>query len=108
MKVCAAGKCQSWVCLQMTQLQCPIGCHGHHAVLCNPNRFIFGDNKNFWYLVVPLNNFASMNYCPWVQGKSNRPPPPSRGVFVGGGGRWDSYSMILPLFYFHKYSLICK
>ena len=37
------------VCLQMTQLQCPMGCHGHHAILCNPNRLIFGDNKNFWY-----------------------------------------------------------
>ena len=70
MKVCAARKCQSWVCLQMTQLQCQMGCHGHHAILCNPNRFIFGDNKNFWHLVVPLNNF-----CPWLQGKSNKAPP---------------------------------
>ena len=94
MKVCAARKCQSWVCLQMTQLQCPMGCHGHHAILCNPNRFIFGDNKNFWYLVVPLTNSASMNNCPWVQGKSNKPPPPPK-VRVGGG---NSYSMILPLF----------
>ena len=41
MKVCAARKCQSWVCLQMTQLQCPMGCHGHHAILCNPNRYEF-------------------------------------------------------------------
>ena len=64
----------------------PMGCHGHHAILCNPNRFIFGDNMNFWYLLVPLNNFASMNNCPWVQGKSNKPPPPSRGVCVGEGG----------------------
>ena len=107
MKVCAARKCQSWVCLQMTQLQCPIGCHGHHAILCNPNMFIFGDNKNLWYLVVPLNNFASMNNCPWVQGKSNKPPPPSRGV-CGEGGGGGRYSKLLPLFYFHKYSLICK
>ena len=95
MKVCAARKCQSWVCLQMTQLQCHMGCHGHHAILCNPNRFIFGDNMNVWYLVVPLNNFASMNNCPWVQGKSNKPLPLPRCVCVGGG---DSYSMILPLF----------
>ena len=21
-----------------------MGCHGHHAILCNPNRFIIGDN----------------------------------------------------------------
>ena len=90
MKVCTARKFQSWVCLKMTQLQCPMGCHGHHAILCNPNRFIFGDNKNFWYLVVPLNNFASMNNCPWVQGKWNKPSPPSRGVGEGG----NSYSMI--------------
>ena len=79
----------------MTQLQCQMGCHGHHAILCNSNRFIFGDNKNFWYLVVPLNNFTSMNNCPWVQGKSNKPLP-SRGVCEGGRG--NSYSMILPLF----------
>ena len=60
---------------------------GHHAILCNQNRFIFGDNKNFSYLLVPLNNFASMNNCPWVQGKSNKPPPPSEVcVCVGGGG----------------------
>ena len=71
----------------------PNGLPWNHAILCNPNRFIFGDNKNFWYFLVPLNNFASMNKCPWVQGKSNKPPLPSR--VVGGG---DSYSMILPLF----------
>ena len=59
---------------------------GHHARLCNPDMFIFGDNKTFWYLVVPLNNFASMNNCPWVQGKSNKPPSPSRGVCVEGRG----------------------
>ena len=79
MKVCAARKCQSWVCLQMTQLQCLMGCHGHHAILCNPNRFIVEDNKNCWYLVVPLNNFASMN-------NGCKPPPPSRGVCEGEGG----------------------
>ena len=95
MKVCAARKCQFWVCSQMTQLQCPMGCHGHHAILCNPNRFIFGDNKNFWYLVVPLNIVAHMNNCPWVQGKSNKPPPEVCG---GGGGGENSYSMILPLY----------
>ena len=29
----------------------PMGCHGDHAILCNPNslRFIFGENKSFWY-----------------------------------------------------------
>ena len=86
MKVCAARKCQSWVCLQMTQLQCPMGCHGHHAILCNPNRFIFGDNKNSWYLVVPLNNFASMNNRPWMQGKSNKTLPLPRCVCGGEGG----------------------
>ena len=73
--------------LAKTQLQCPMGCHGHHAILCNPNTFIFADNKKFWYLLVPLNNFASMNNCPWVQGKSNKPPPPPEVcVCVGGGG----------------------
>ena len=28
----------------LTQLQCPMGCYGHHADLCNPNRFSFRDN----------------------------------------------------------------
>ena len=50
---------------------------------------------NVWYLVAPLNNFASMNNCPWLQGKSNKPLPLLRCVCGGGGG---SYSMILPLF----------
>ena len=80
MEECAARKCQSWVCLQMTQLQCPIGCQRYHAILSNSNRFIVRDNKNFWYLVVPLNNFASMSNCPLVQKKSNKPT--SRGVCV--------------------------
>ena len=86
MKVCATRMCQSWVCLQMTQLQCPMGCHGHHAILCNPNRLIFGDNKNFRYFVDPLNNFASIDNCPWVQVKSS--PPPKVCVW-GGGGRGE-------------------
>ena len=90
MEECAARKCQSWVCLQMTQLQCPVGCHGHHAVLCNPNGFIFGDNKKFWYLVVPVNNFACMSNCLLVQRKSNKPThPPGVCVcgWVRGGGK---------------------
>ena len=83
---CAACKCQSWACLQMTQLQCLVGCHGHHAILCNSKRFVLGDNKNSWYLVVP----------PLVQGKSYKPP---RCMCVCGGGRGaNNYSMILPLF----------
>ena len=79
--------------MRLTQLQCPMGCHGHHAILCNPNRFIFVDNI-FWYLVVPLNNFESMSYYPWVQGKSNKSPlpPPHPGCVCGGG----CYSMLLP------------
>ena len=86
MEECVARKCQSWVCLQMTQLQYPMGCHGHHAFLCNPNRFIIRDNKNFWYLVVQLNYFASMSNCPLVQSKSNKPPSPPEMCVLGGGG----------------------
>ena len=48
---------------------------------------------NVRYLVVPLNNLASMNNCPWLQGKSNKPLPLPMCVCWG-----DSYSMILPLF----------
>ena len=76
----------------------PDGFHGHRAILCNPKRYIFGDNKNFGYLVVPLNNFATISNCPLVQRKSNKPPPPLLGcvcVCVGGA---NSYSIIVPLF----------
>ena len=53
----------------------------------------------FWYFNVPLNNFESMSNCPWVHGKSNKPPSPSRGVCVcGGGGGANSHSMVLPIF----------
>ena len=67
----------------LTQLQCLIGCHGHHSILCNPNSCIFGDNI-FWHLVIPLNNFAFISNCLWMQGKSNKPPIPTRGVCGGG------------------------
>ena len=98
MKECVSRKCRSWVCLKTTQLQCPMDCHGHHTILCCPNRLIFEDNKNFCYSVVQLNSFASMSNCPCVQGKSNKhPPPPEVGVCVWGGGG-NSYSMILPLY----------
>ena len=59
------------------------GCHGHHAVLCYPNRFIFRDNMNYWYSVVQLKNFASISNCPMVQNKSNMPPPLPRCVRGG-------------------------
>ena len=71
-----------------------MGCHGYHAILCYPNRFIFRDNKNIWYLAVPLNNVASMSNSPSVQGKSNKPPPHPEVCVCAG----DSYSLILPLF----------
>ena len=96
MKECVTRKCRSWVCLQMTQLQCLMCFHAHHAILCNPNKFIFGHNKNFWYLLVPLNNLASTSNFPWVKGKFNKPPP-SLEVCVWRGGA-NSYSMIKPLF----------
>ena len=83
MKVCAC-MCRSWACLQMTQLQCQMGCREHHAILYNPNRFMFRDNKNLWYLVVPMNNFTPMSNFPRVQGKSIKPPPLPRCVCVGG------------------------
>ena len=102
MKVCAAHKCQFWVCLQMTQLQCAMGCHGHHAILCNPNRFIFRDNKKFWYLVVPLNNVASMNNCPWVQGKSNKPPPEVCVCVCVGGGLFHDFTSIFTFINTHE------
>ena len=104
MKGCAACKYRSWVCLQMTQLQRQMGCHGHHAILCNPNRFIYGDNKNVWYLVVQLNNFASMSNCPCVQGNK---PPPSRGVCVcGGGDKWvfHGFTSIFSFINIHRYA----
>ena len=75
----------------LTKLHCPMGCHRHHTILCNSNRFL-SETLSFWHLVVPLNNFASMSDCPWVQGKSNKPQPLPR--YVCGVG--NNYSMILP------------
>ena len=84
MKIAAARKCRSWACLQMTKLQCLIGCHGHRAILCNPNRLFSETIRFFWYLVVPLNNFSSMSICPLVQGKSNKPPSSTEVCLWGG------------------------
>ena len=82
-KECVASKCQSWVCLQITQLQCSMGCHGHHAILCSQTG-LFSEALSFWQLVVPLNNFAFMSNCPWVPGKSNKPLPLPRCMWGGG------------------------
>ena len=30
--------------MPLTQIQCPMGCHGHRENLCNRNRFSFGNN----------------------------------------------------------------
>ena len=91
--------------LEMTQLQCPMGCYGHHSILCNPNRFIFEDNKNIWYSVVPLNNFASMNNCPCVEGKSKSPLPLPRCV-CGGGGEYlfHDFTSIFKFINIHEYA----
>ena len=91
MKVCAARKCQYWVCLQISQLQCPMGCCGHHAMLCNP-KGLFSETVR----IFGIHWSHSMNNCPCVQGKSIKPPPPPE-VCVWGGGQ-GYYSMILPLF----------
>ena len=56
-KECAARKCRSWVCLQMTQLQCLIGYHADHAILCISSRFIFRDNKTFLVFSGPREQF---------------------------------------------------
>ena len=56
---------------------------------------LFSGTIPFWHYMVSLNNFAYLSKCPWVQGKSNEPPPtPEVCVCVGGGT--NSYSMILP------------
>ena len=49
---------------------------------------LFSEVISFGYLVVALNNFASISNCLRMQGKSNKTPPLSRGVCVcdGGGG----------------------
>ena len=33
----------------LAQLQCRMGCHGHHAILYNPNTFKFWDNNFLAY-----------------------------------------------------------
>ena len=47
---------------------------GHHAIVCNPNWFIFKDNI---YLAFsgPTEQFTLMSNCPWVQVKFNKPKP---------------------------------
>ena len=59
---------------------------------------------NVWYLVVPLNNFASMNNCPWVQGKSNKPLPLPRCVCVGGGIVIPCFTSIFTFINTHEYA----
>ena len=46
---------------------------------------LFLETISFLHLVVPLNNFASVSNCPWVQVKSNKPPSLPE-VCVGSGG----------------------
>ena len=62
---------------------------------------IFRDNKNFWYLVVPQNNFESLSKCPLVQGLIR---PPSPEVVVGGGGLFHDYSSIFSFINIHEYA----
>ena len=62
-----------------------------------------GDNKSCWYLVVPLNKFTSMYYCPWVQGKANKPPP-EVCVCVCGGGVFYDFTSIFSFINIHEYA----
>ena len=87
MDECAACKCKSWACLQMTQLQFLMGCHGHHAILRNPNRFIFRDNTNVWYLVVPLKISHPYVIVLWCKVSLISTTPSSPEVCVCGGGQ---------------------
>ena len=59
---------------------------------------------NVWYLVVPLNNFSSMNNCPWVQGKSNKPLPLPRCVWDGGGELFHDFTSIFTFINTHEYA----
>ena len=45
----------------LTQLKCPMGYHGHHAILCNSNRFNFENNIYLARSGLSLNNLASMS-----------------------------------------------
>ena len=47
---------------------------------------LFSEVISFWYLVVGLNNFASISNCLRMQGKSNIPPSPRSVCVLGGGG----------------------
>ena len=79
----------------LTQLQWPMGCHGHHEFYVIQTG-LFLETISFWHLVVPLNTFASMSKCPWVKGKHNKilpTPPPPPPMCVGDSYR---YSMVLP------------
>ena len=66
---------------------------------------LFSEFRNFWYLVVQLNNFAPMSNCPWVQDKSYKPPPPPE-VCVGGGGQivLHDFTSIFSFINIHEYA----
>ena len=65
---------------------------------------VFSETISFWHLVVPLNNFASISNCIWMQGKSNKPPIPTRGV-CGGGRVSMLFHNFTSIFSFIKYAM---
>ena len=52
----------------------------------------------------PIEQFRIMNYCPRVQGKSNKPPP-EVCVCVGGGGLlFNDFTSIFTFINAHEYA----
>ena len=59
----------------------------------------------FWHLVVPLNNFARMSNCPWVQVESSKPPPPEVYVWRWGRGIvFHNFTSIFSFINIHEYA----
>ena len=67
---------------------------------------LFLETISFLHSVVPLNNFASVSNCPWVQVKSNKPPPFPRYVWGGGGGKYlfHDFTSIFRFIDIHEYA----
>ena len=63
---------------------------------------LFSETISFWRLVVPLNNFASISNCLWMQGKSKKPPPPI--VCLWGGYSFHDLTSIFSFINIHEYA----
>ena len=51
-----------------------------------------------------MKNLASMSNCPWVQGKSKKPPPTLEVCVCVGGGVVHDFTSIVSCISIHEYA----